>query len=177
MKRLIASIALLLIITSYLLSCEKDDLCAEGTPTTPGLVVEFYQYDNTPVLSPVTNLSYQVVGSEKVIDSISGSKFVFPLKADAESVKYSITYNFTNTGGTVTTNTDIFEVKYSRTETFVSRACGYKTTFTLLPSTPENPNFVVTPGTDRNGQPWIRRVEEITNNIDNEDEVHIKFYL
>ena len=88
MKRLVASIAVLLIASTYLLSCEKDDLCAKGSPVTPQLVVDFYQRDNTTQLKPVSNFRVYIEGSTDTLAFTRGaSRIKMPLKNDADSVK------------------------------------------------------------------------------------------
>ena len=47
---------LLLGLTFSLSSCEKDDICAESTPTTPKVVIEFYDAANPTTAKNVSNL-------------------------------------------------------------------------------------------------------------------------
>lgn len=175
MKRLIASIAVLLILTTYLLSCEKDDICAEGTPTTPGLVVEFYEEGSDDVPKSVTNFRYYVPGREDDMlppdkDTLTSvTKIILPLRTDQDEVTWALRYN----AGTKS-NTDLFTVKYTRTNTYVSRACGYKTTFTLLPETNEAPNPLIEPGSDGK---LIEDYIIVNPNIENQNEAHVKIYF
>lgn len=175
MKRLIASIALLLIVSTYLLSCEKDDICAGTTPTTPSLMIEFYQKESPSVPMSISKLEYYVDGSTK-IDSVNNiTKMKLPLKTDEDVTKWNLTYNRT-IGNVKIVNTDALEFSYKRTVTYVSRACGYKTTFKLEPNLQDKPNPILTdPKGDGfwiSGEPIV-----ITTNIENEDKVHIKIYL
>jgi len=181
MKRLVASIALLLIITSYLLSCEKDDLCADGTPTTPGLVINFYKKNSSDVANTIQKLYFHEVGSEKRDSIINSAQLILPLRSDAEIVKFALENVTTPTGSTTPTiSTAIFEIKYTHTQTYISRACGYKSTFILTPGTLELPNPGVTsdvPDTD----PWFLQsdINVITSNIEIQDEKkpHINIYF
>lgn len=183
MKRLIASIVLLFIITSYLLSCEKDDLCAGDTPTTPGLVIDFFQNDNATAKETITKLYYYETGSEKRDSITNSSRLILPLKTDAESVKFSLEYVTTVPGQQLPlVSTAEFEVHYSAKQTYLSRACGYKTTYTLIPGTIEVPNptvRAVSPPPPAN--PWFTQanIEVITTNIEIEedDTQHIKIYI
>ena len=179
MKRLIASIAVLLTIAIYLISCEKDDLCADGTPTTPGLVVEFYKFDNATVRNDVTNFVYYTPGSGTIKrDTLkSGYQIILPLKTDADEVTWALEYNNTSSGGTKTKNTDLFTVKYTRTQTYVSRACGYKTTFTLVPATQGQPNPSVQDIVPNDGALIRNNPTVVIPNIENEDEVHVKIFF
>lgn len=168
MKRLIASIALLLIISTYLLSCEKDDICA--TPTTPGLSIEFYEID-APSVPKKVNLKFFVEGSDK-LDSINDTKMVLPLRVDANSTRWYLRYDQVTVNETLK-NTDILEFHYQTKNTYVSRACGYKTTFTLDANTDNEENNPI-PEIDG---PWIKDFEVLKYNIENENEAHIKIYL
>lgn len=181
MKRLVASIAILLLITTYLLSCEKDDICADGTPTTPGLVVEFYKKGVDNVLNPVSNFRYYVPGREDDMlppdaDTLkSVSRITLPLRTDQDSVTWALKYNSVSSLGIKSSNTDLLTIKYTRKTTYVSRACGYKTTFTLNPATTGSPNPSVT---DADTKLFIEgNPEVVTTNIENENEVHVKIYF
>lgn len=183
MKRLIASIALLFLLTSYLLSCEKDDLCADGTPTTPGLVIDFYQNDNVTLKQTISKLYYKETGSEKTDTIFNSSRLILPLRADAQNVKFDISYVSTPSGQTTpVTSTAQFEVNYTGVQTYISRACGYKTTYTLVPDTQELHNPKVTAiSPPPPALPWFvqANIEVITINIETEDDdnPHIKIYI
>lgn len=173
MKRLIVSIALLLIISTYLLSCEKDDICA--TPTTPSVVIEFYQKDN-PTVPKNVDIKFHVLGSDKM-DSIGvnpAATLKLPLRVDANTTQWYLTYRQVTGAGTFT-NTDILEFSYQTKNTYVSRACGFKTTFTLNPDTEEK-NAIDIP--EKDGL-WIPEsgFDVLKYNIEDENEAHIKIYL
>jgi hypothetical protein len=55
MKKIVVITLSLLLAVSFW-NCEKDDICAEGTPVTPRLIIEFYDAANPTVLKSVTNL-------------------------------------------------------------------------------------------------------------------------
>lgn len=171
MKRILA----LLLITICFSSCEKDDICAEET--TPRLVLEFYDVTNPTVKKNVTSLKvtgYKTDNSTLLTDSLdtfSGvSKIELPLRITEDVTKYSLILNSTSTS--VTPNTDILQFNYTRQNVYVSRACGYKTIFTL------NSPIGVT-RTD-NATPdlfWMQNINIQTTNITTENEVHIKVFF
>ena len=171
MKKFIASIIVLNIIVLYLSSCEKDDICPEGTPTTPSLIIEFYNKDNREILKTI-NLEYFAEGFADV-DTITSSRLELPLRVDADNVKWSMTYVYTPTTGNVIRNTDFMEFNYERNELYVSRACGYKTIFALDPDTDDT---ALTDSPTEDGF-WISSFSVETLNIDNEDETHIKIFF
>ena len=175
MKRLIASVTIMLVFACYLVSCEKDDLCADTTPTTPNLIIEFYNSDSPDDLTTVNGLQLFVEGSQDTIQAGTVSTIQLPLRVDATSTKWGLIYYRPNTG-TVIPNTDYLEFKYTTRTEYVSRACGYKTLFTLDAPNGTPPNPVLTNGTD-SPTFWIDNVEVLKTNIENEDDVHIKIYF
>lgn len=177
MKKALALTAVL-VAGSFYLSCEKDDICPEGTQTTPGLVVEFYNKDNATVLRNVDNLMVIAVDESDTL-RVSGTslfatvnKVTLPLRTNRDVTSYRLIYNSQDDA---LRNTDILTIDYTRTETYVSRACGYKTTFTLIPTSPLSD--MISPGTD--GTQWIapNGISIEKTGIENENETHVKIYF
>ncbi len=173
---------LLLIATFAFSSCEKDDICDANTPTTPRLVISFYDINNASVLKNVNNL--KVIGdgmTEGIVFNESatgeakyltnGSTISIPLKTDANTTKYSFILNSGNANPTLT---DIDEVtfNYTREDIFVSRACGFKVLFTFDPSNPLLHTSV--PATKLK---WMQYISIEKSNIANENETHIKVFF
>ena len=151
-------------------SCEKDDICDAATETTPKLIIEFYDILNPTVLKKVTNLAVKEVGiTSAVISFNSVSKIELPLKTNEDLTKYSLILNSTDV---ITANEDFLQFNYTRQNIFVSRACGYKTIFTLDPTTP----FIKTE-TSTPIRYWIQNITIETSNITTENETHIKIYF
>lgn len=160
---------LLLAIACCLFGCEKDDICDASTSTTPRLIIEIYDFSNPTTLKSVTNLKLIAPGFTDGIDFTGVSKIKVPLKTTEDTTTFQFIQNGADTN-TTNDNTDIIQINYSRGNVFVSRACGYKTVFTL-----DNANGIVkTDGTD--GQ-WIRNYAVVTSNIETENETHVKLYF
>jgi hypothetical protein len=169
---------MMLLSASYFISCEKDDICAEGTPTTPSLVIRFFEDTNRSQPKNVTNLRVIAEGMETGVpfgttDVTSASTIQIPLRTDADQTVYRFIHRATATDGT--TNEDRITFNYTRNEIYVSRACGYKTHFNLTSTNPDVA-AVYDPGTDG---PWIA-ADGITierTNIEDENEAHINIYF
>jgi hypothetical protein len=167
---------LLLILALSFSSCEKDDICDANTVTTSRLVISFYDINNSSVLKSVTNL--KIIG-EGITEGVSfnGSTFIngstvsIPLKTDADVTSFSFVLNFGNSN-TALINEDILKFNYSRTDIFVSRACGFKTEFTLDPITP----FVHTDAAVAD-EKWIQYIAVKNSIIDNENETHLEIFF
>jgi hypothetical protein len=175
-------VALLLIATFSFSSCEKDDICDANTPTTPRLIIEFYDFSNSSVLKNVTNL--KVIGegmTEPYIFNpgatgesqylVNGSKIMIPLKTDGDTTTYSFILNSTNPNP-ILIDTDKVTFNYSREDVFVSRACGFKTLFKFAPSNP-----IVHTAVPATKPKWMQYISIEKSNIANENETHIKIFF
>lgn len=166
MKRIL----LLLLVAISFSGCEKDDICAEET--TPRLIIEFYDISNPANLRTVLNLKVREVGQTVDLGIFNGvSKIKLPLKIADTTTKYSFILN--STGTTVPPNEDFLQFNYTTQNLFVSRACGYKTTFTL----DNAPNGVVKTDVATPDSFWIQDINIQTNSITTENETHIKIYF
>ena len=174
------SLLLLVIVTSS--SCEKDDICDANTSTTPRLVIDFYNNTNPTVKKNVTNLKvigdgmkdgiiFNSSGTEVSKYLANGSTISIPLKTDANSVKYQFILNSDNPNSTLI-DTDEISFNYTRNDVYVSRACGFKTLFTFESINPFVHNAVPT-----TKEKWMQNISIQKNNIDNENETHIKVYF
>ena len=159
---------LVVVFSVFFSSCEKDDICDANTPTTPKVVIEFYDVANPTTLKNVTNLGVIAPGFTNGLKFTATSKIKVPLKTFQDS---SILYFIKNGSIDPTTDDNLDEItfNYSRKTVFVSRACGYKTLFTLNTTNP----ITVTPDSNN----WIQNVIVSQPNIENEDETHIKIYF
>jgi len=181
-------ISLLLVFTFGLSSCEKDDICDPDTPTTPRLVFTFYKINSPSELQNVTDL--MVIGEDEKTGIIfnetatdttkylaNGNTISIPLKTNVNSTTYTFILDSQN-DNPAAINTDAIKFNYTHQDVYVSRACGFKTTFTLDPlstSPPFSVPFVQT-DTDGNGL-WMQEVFVINPNIENENETHIKVFF
>ncbi len=178
MKKLVACITFFAVLVFYMSSCEKDDLCAEGTPTTPSLVIEFYKSSNRTELNPVENLKYFAEGRVDTLSPGTVSRIRVPLKTDLNNTKWGFIRSRTTING-VTRNLDYLDFKYAVSEEYVSRACGYRAIFLLDPGTDQDPNPLLTDG---DASLWMQDIEVMTTEIkdefqtaeDEENDVHIK---
>ena len=140
MKKIILLVFVLALSFS---SCEKDDICDANTPTTPRLVIGFYDFLNLSI----------------------------PLKTVGTTTTYRFTLNSGNSNLALV-DEDIIKFDYSTKELFVSRACGYKTNFTLDPTNPYTHTDPIAAN-----QKWIKFISVEKNNIENENETHIKIFF
>lgn len=174
-------ISFLLLFAFGLSSCEKDDICDANTPTTPRLIISFYDINNPTVKKKVTRLKVigdgqteGIIFNESALDDekyiTSGDSIGIPLKTDEDTVTYSFILNSDNTNADLV-NTDKLKFNYTRQNVYVSRACGFKTIFKLDPQTPYEQTDPASDGL------WMQNIAPINLNIEYEDETHIKVYF
>ena len=151
----------LLLITMFSFSgCEKDDICDANTTTTPRLVIQFYDYTKQTELKNVTNL--KVIGeglTEGIVFNGNGNTVSIPLKTTENSTTYRFIFN----SDSPSSNEEEIKFEYTRENIFVSRACGFKTIFSL----------------DKISSDllWIKDIRIEKSNIVNENETHVKIYF
>ncbi|WP_296385764.1 DUF6452 family protein [Winogradskyella sp.] len=177
-----------LFIALTLISCERDDICAATTATTPRLLIEFYDISNPDDLKSVLRLT--AYGEGLVVDDTgmiiepieasdstilfneNASSLELPLRIDTEgetTTSRFILEKDTNlrldSDTTTDSDIDIIEISYIPEFVFVSRACGYKSTFNNL-------DINIEPGTEA----WISNIDIVETTIENENTVHVRIF-
>lgn len=179
-----------IIFALVLWSCERDDICADGTPTTPRVIVQFFDATDTDELKAVPRLS--IYAEELIIDEVSGeitfpetsssaalifnensNSIELPLNVTIEGTPTTIRYYFeTNTNLRIndnpatSSNIDTVDITYTPEFIYVSRACGFKSIFNGV-------NIVENAGDD--STEWIQNIT-FTTTIENEDTTHVQIF-
>lgn len=164
MKKILFGLFSILFTMSFF-NCEKDDICEEGTPTTPRMIIEFYDNNNPTNKKTVTDLKITAEGLSSSLEFNTVSKVELPLKVNENTVNYSF---ILNSKSTTLALEDKININYTRKDVYISRACGYKTVFTL-----NSPNGM-TINTPKN---WIQEIAVQKTTIENENEIHVKIYF
>lgn len=156
-------------------SCEKDDICLAETVGTPHLIIRFYDASNTSNTKPVTNLRIVGVGNNDEFGAVATTDSIaIPLKILDTTTEYILTSDYAvDDNGTpddtsddiITGNEDQITINYTNEEVFISRACGFKNTFTNL-------GFDFT----NDGDNWILNYTVENNIVENESNAHVYIY-
>jgi hypothetical protein len=163
---MIKKVISLFIAFIFISGCEKDDICDAET-TTPRIVIDFFNINNPSVPRNVTNLSIKSPDVENPYEGpFNANRIAIPLKTFTDQTVLELT----NNSNSPQANTDIISINYSRDIIYISRACGFKTYFTLQPG---QQGFVLTP--DPNN--WIQSINVVTTRIDSENEAHIQIFF
>ena len=169
MKKISAILLLLLIIAP---SCEKDDICAETTATTPKLILRFYDITSQEDTKNATGLRVTEFNETNAISNlnvVTTDSINLPLRTDVNVTKFTFHKDYeaiTNTEGdtiSIEGNTDIVTINYEREDVYVSRACGFKTFFNIISFSVED-----------DGDKWILNSDIINFTVENEFTAHVK---
>jgi hypothetical protein len=177
LKTITFSLVLMVLLLS---GCEKDDICAETTQTTPKLVLRFYDITSQDDTKNVTAL--RVTGlddnNEEItitnLSLVTTDSITLPLRTDAHETKFTFHLDYeVDDNGTpedpdddiVLGNSDIVTISYQREDVYVSRACGFKTIF-------NNVSFSFEADADN----WIINSEIINATVENEFAAHVKIF-
>ena len=130
-------IGLMLLLSVSFWNCEKDDLCAEDTPTTPQVVINFFDALNADNAKNITNLKYYEVdelgiqiGNTLVDNAVSTIKIPLRTSQNSSKVRFKLILNGNDDDGANDIE-DFILFNYTTNDIYISRACGFKTTFEL----------------------------------------------
>ena len=154
-------------------ACERDDICAETTVTTPLLVIDFFDADDPSSEKIPSNLVITADGQEQNEDGeiqpiiISAtSSIAIPLRTDQDITSFTFTVNEGDDNDDNDENSDIIIFNYNRTEDFVSSACGFRITYDGLEQTFDSAD----------DGPWINNVEISNPIVEDETTTHVTIF-
>jgi|TARA_B110000211_G_C13716104_1_gene393919 hypothetical protein len=146
-KLLTAFIVFLLLMTS----CEDDDYCED--PTTPRLIIGFYDVENPTLKKPLVIYAWSD-GKDSIYHQVLTDSILLPLNTNNTITKYRL----------ATTNiVDTLDLTYTTFDLFGSEACGFITQFNDF-------------GVDELTTKWIQNIEVNVTKIEDETKAHIKIY-
>ncbi len=151
---------LLASLAFVLAACEPDDICAEGIPPTPHLIIRFYDAANPSLPKTTSNLQIKGVGTDSLYALKSTDSIAIPLRTTQNSTDFVFTNNSQDENSA---NNDQVKFEYQIQEYFVSRACGYGINFKLEKVETIN---------DVNN--WIQQILIIKDTLDSETSAHVK---
>lgn len=188
---------LILCIALLLFSCERDDICAENIPTTPRLLIEFFDAADPETLKNVTRLSVyaealitdengnitlpEQANNATLLFNSNSNNIALPLIVGNEGVETTTRYFFeldtnlrTEDDDPLTnSNIDILDITYTPNFIYVSRACGFKSIFEELRVT-QNPD-------EDDADEWIisttlANTTDFQITVENEDDTHVQIF-
>lgn len=106
----------------FIFNCEKDDICLEGTPGTPRLIIRFFDQNEKIIPKPLSNVTIKALGKDEDYVVFSGDSLGIPLKLISNSTIYTFTYlDVLDNQEKI----DTLKFNYKREDYYVNRACGF----------------------------------------------------
>jgi len=166
----------LIFIFSFITSCEKDDICAESTATTPKLIITFKDANNTTESKAVESLGIYAVKDNQwiLLESINGittDSIAIPLRNDIDISEFKFYKNYSLIDEVIQGEENHIYLDYSSVEVFVSRACGFINNYIDLSILTYDPAVFGPPI-----ESWINGSELVNSTIDNETQAHVEIF-
>lgn len=161
---------IIIISTVAIQSCERDDICAAGTPTTPQIIFRFFDNTNRDDLRTVNDLMiFGLDDNNERVDLIGRTvvdtdSITLPLRTDIEQTRFLFIVDFN--AEMMTGNIDTLTVSNEREDVFISRACGFANNF-------NNIQINVEPGDD---DFWILGSAILRENVEDETSAHVQIF-
>lgn len=159
------ALAVLLLLN---LGCQRDDICPEATPTTPQLLISFFDFQEPDIPKTPRNLTVKANNVEvPLIEQGNLSEIRIPLRTDADATEYDFILNASANPEEDQGNLDRVTFTYARDEVYINRACSYKIIYLNLEARLEG---------SEDPERWIRSIVVAEENIENENNTHIFIY-
>ncbi len=158
------NILCLLLISFLSLGCEKDDICNEGTPGTPRVIIRFYDKDNPTTLKSAPGIKIKEVNKENLYAMLGSDSLALPMDLSKTFTRYAFILPSSTASLTIA---DTLQFNHTnRRDTYSRRACGYSAEYVL-----SNPAI-----TTIGSQTWYVNSTVVLDTIRNEEQAHLAIY-
>ena len=142
-----------LVLILFFLSCEKDDICIEGSENTNRVTIGFI--DNESKNPTGINLSFiKGVNNDSIIsEGFSGAELKLPLMVNSNQTEYILEQNEIR---------DTLIIFHQTKHQYLNRSCGFKSNFLIKSDT----KIIKESG-------WIREISIVQDSIFNEEKTNI----
>ena len=111
------------------IGCERDDICNEGTPGTPRLIIRFYDSENPTLLKAVPSIRLQEINQDRIYREISSDSLALPMDLSNNYTRYAFILSSRNASETIA---DTLQFNHPfRRDRYSRRACGFSAEYTL----------------------------------------------
>jgi len=153
--------------------CERDDICAETTTTTPMLIIKFIDFESGVETNPPSELEVQGTMVDEILEVDSDpDSILVPLRTDVPITEYLLTINSDvdedNTDDD-TPNSDLLSIQYTPQDRYLSSACGFITNFLGITVT-------VPESMDEEDTRWIQNFSIEQDNVTDESSAHLYIF-
>ena len=120
---MIKGLHLILISLILILSCEKDDICIEGSENTNRITIGFLD-DETKNPTGISLVNLKSIGNDSIIhETFSGQSIKLPLKVNSTKTQFLLDNNDL---------IDTLTIYHQSIHQYLNRSCGYKSNLSLI---------------------------------------------
>ena len=143
----------ILLLSLFIISCEKDDICIEGSDNTNRITIGFLDNETKNPIG-IALINVKSIESDSIIhEEFSGESIKLPLKVNSNKTQFL----FDNKE-----HIDTLTIYHESIHQYLNRSCGYKSNFLI------NTQTEITKKTG-----WIREITVVKDSIFNEEKTNI----
>ena len=139
-------------------SCEKDDICLEGSENTNRITIGFINSENQDTTG-ISLKNIKGLNKDSIIHTnISADKLKLPLNISSNTTDYILNFNQID---------DTLSIRYRAIHEYLNRGCGFISNF-IIDKSSENLN---------NLEGWIKEVSIAKDSIFNEEKTNLYIHF
>ena len=142
-----------LVLTLFFFSCEKDDICIEGSENTNRITIGFIDNKSGNPIGINLNFVKGVKNDSIINEKFSGTELKLPLMVNSNETKYILEQNEVK---------DTLIILHQTKHLYLNRSCGFKSNFLIKKET----KIIKESG-------WIREISIVQDSIFNEENTNI----
>ena len=142
-----------LVLTLFFLSCEKDDICIEGSENTNRITIGFLENESKNPKGIYLSFIKGVNNDSIISEAFSGAELKLPLMVNSNETKYILEQNEVR---------DTLIIFHQTNHLYLNRSCGFKSNFLIKSKT----EIIKESG-------WIREISIVQDSIYNEEKTNI----
>ncbi len=139
-------------------SCEKDDICLQGSVNTNRITIGFIDIKNERFTS-LSLKNIRGINKDSIIyEDINTDQLKLPLNVSSNTTDYILNFNEID---------DTLSIKYRAVHEYLNRGCGFISNFILDTSTKNTDSI--------NG--WIKKISIVKDSIFNEEKTNLYIHF
>jgi hypothetical protein len=119
----------LLFLSCLIFGCEKDDICNQGTPGTPNVVIRFFDKDSPEERKAAENISIKEINQEQIYYILNSDSVTIPMDLSKNFTRYAFILPSSTASLTIA---DTLQFNHTnRGDIYSRRACGFSAEYQL----------------------------------------------
>ena len=154
----------LILLFFLIISCEKDDICLEGSANTNRITIGFINSENQDTIA-INLKNVRGLNKDSIIHTnITVEKLKLPLNVSSNQTEYVLDYLAQGRSNVIT---DTLSINYKAIHQYLNRGCGFISNFILNKSSENIDNL----------EGWIKQVSIAKDSIFNEEKTNLYIHF